>query len=333
METVEGEMDDAEGRLDALETAIADTGDFGKRVVALEGEMDTAQGDISKLKEDVNAHTSTLGTLVGTVEGDAGKSIRDIAALVISEALVGGGDDFDTLQEIAAWIKDHPADAAAMNEAIQSVKANLGYTTDEEGKEVVPATVDARIASAIAALEIGTYAKAADLEQTNDDVDALTVRVKAIEDAPYATTGNVADAKAQVIGTSGDASTKDTIYGAKKHAEEKAATAKSEAITAAANSAAGLYEEKGVAAGLVDGLANGQVKTNKEAIEALQNLTKGALTHEGTGMVSNVERDANGEITVTHRAIKHSDLDTTDVFVFYCGNATGYADDMKSVNI
>ena len=251
-------MDDAEDRLDGhddkiadLEAAIADNGDFGKRVVALEGEMDTAQEDISGLKETVNAHSTTLGTLIGTVEGDSGKSIRDIAALVISEALVGGGDDFDTLQEIAAWIKDHPADAAAMNEAIQSVKANLGYTTDAEGKEVVPATVDTRIANAIAALEIGTYAKAADLEQTNDDVDALTVRVKAIEDAPYATTGNVATAKSEVIGASTDASTADTIYGAKKHAEEKAATAKSEAISEAATAAAGLYEEKGVAAGLV----------------------------------------------------------------------------------
>lgn len=55
------------------------------------------------------------------------------------------------------------------------------------------------------------------------------------------------------------------------------ATAKSEAISEAATDAAKKYEEIGVAKGLVDALEAGQVKTNKEAIEAINNESTGIL--------------------------------------------------------
>lgn len=51
------------------------------------------------------------------------------------------------------------------------------------------------------------------------------------------------------------------------------ATAKQEVI----DDAAGKYEQIGVAKGLVDALADGQVKTNKEAIEAINHETDGIL--------------------------------------------------------
>ena len=48
-----------------------------------------------------------------------------------------------------------------------------------------------------------------------------------------------------------------------------------------------------------------------------------------TGLVQ-----TDGKITsVTQRKVKAADLDEADVFVFYCGNATGYAADMATVNI
>ena len=336
-------MDDAEERLGGhddkiadLEAAIADGGDFGKRVVTLESEMDTAQSDISDLEETVGAHSTAINTLVGDVTGDDQMSVREIAIDVLTEKLIAEGADasLDTLQEIAAWIQSHPDDAAAMNNAIKAVKLNLGYTNPGETGEVAPETVDTRIANAIAALEISTYAKAADLEKTAGDLSALTTRVGNIENAPYATTANVATAKSEVLGTSTDTSTANTIYGAKKYAEEKADAAKQAAI----NDAAAKYEEIGVAAGLVNNLVTtGQVKTNTDNIAALQTRTAGALTHvdKDAGMVSNVERDDNGTITVTHRAIKNADLDTSDIFVFYCGDAsaTGYDSNMSQVTI
>lgn len=63
-------------------------------------------------------------------------------------------------------------------------------------------------------------------------VTDLSNRVKAIEDAPYATTGNVATAKSEVIGTEGDAATADTVKGAKAFATSAVNTAKTEILSA-----------------------------------------------------------------------------------------------------
>lgn len=316
VDTLEGEMDAVEGKLTGI------TGTVAEAIGAVDDKAEQNKTDIATEKGRVDA-------LVGTNAGDAGKSVRDIAALVISEALAGGGEDFDTLQEIAAWLKDHPEDVGEINAAIQSVKTNLGYTTDEGGNEVVPATVDQRIANAISALEIGTYAKQADLE-------ALDKRVKDIEDAPYATEAYAdqaeADAISTVVGTSGDAKTANTVYGAKAFATDAAATAKSEAIA----DAAGKYEEKGVAEGLVNGLANGAVKTNADAIKAINDeidAMDATFADTNAGVMTGITQ-ADGKITaVTQRKVKAADMDESDVFVFYCGNATGYDASMGSVEI
>lgn len=82
----------------------------------------TIQGDISDLEGIVN-------TLVGT---DVDKSVRAIAIEVLAEQLLADGltDNFATLQELAAWLADHPEEAAEMNAAIQ---ANTSAITALQG--------------------------------------------------------------------------------------------------------------------------------------------------------------------------------------------------------
>lgn len=327
-----------------LKTAITDTGALGSRVKTLEGEMDVVQAatagynadktiasDIQTVKDSASAANTLAGenkTKVDTLIGsDSGKSARDIAALVISEALTSGGEDFDTLQEIAAWIKEHPADAAAMNEAIQSVKTNLGYKT-VDGAEVVPETVDARIASAIAALEIATYAK-------KDALDGAVQRIKALEDANGAdgsVTTAISTAKQEaidtVVGNSGDAKTANTVYGAKAFATDAATTAQTNAVAAAKTETekqiAALSAKGGAIATLSDAVAG--INTEIDNMDATYADTNAGVV---TGLVQ-----TDGKITsVTQRKVKAADLDESDVFVFYCGNATGYAADMVTVNI
>ena len=298
-----------------LEAAIADDGALGSRVVTLEGEMDD-------LEETTGAHSTSLATLIGSAEGDDTRSVRDIAALVISEALAGGGEDFDTLQEIAEWIKDHPADAAAMNEAISAIKTNLGWVD-----ETAPATVDARIATAISNLEtkinIGNYATTAQLTEATDRVTALESKVD-IGDQNVSTYVEAAK-QAAISAAATDAKTKaDAAQAAAEATAAADATSKANAAQAAAEAKVAALAGEGNTA---------TVKENAEAIASLQARTAGALTHSGTAslMVSNVERDENGTFTVTHRAIENADLSQTDVFVFYCGGAKGY--DMTSVTI
>lgn len=149
----------------ALEAEIARAtvaeGQNATDIDALEGRMDTAEGKIT--------------TLVGA---DTGKSVRAIANEELAAQLIpeDAQDSLDTLAEIAAWIQSHPDDASAMNAAIAALQAILDGIGDTESGE--KATVVAYVTDAIAALNIGDYAKASALT-------ALAGRVTALEGATH----------------------------------------------------------------------------------------------------------------------------------------------------
>lgn len=143
-------------RAKAAEKANADDID------ALEGRMDTAEGKIT--------------TLVGT---DTGKSVRTIANEELAAQLIGDNakDSLDTLEEIAAWIQNHPDDASAMNAAITALQAQLNGIAAGDG------TVKKYVDDAIAALKIGDYAKAADLTTLAGRVTTSEGKITALEES------------------------------------------------------------------------------------------------------------------------------------------------------
>lgn len=69
-----------------------------------------------------NTLDGKVSTLIG---GDVNKSVRAIANEELATQLIPASaqEALDTLQEIAAWIQDHPSEAAAFNVAIQSLQA------------------------------------------------------------------------------------------------------------------------------------------------------------------------------------------------------------------
>lgn len=92
------------------------------RVETLEGTV----GDSTKgLVKQVNDNEAKLNTLIGT---DTGKSARKIANEELAKQLIpeGAAESLNTLQEIAAWIQDHPGDASAMNAAIKALQTTVG---------------------------------------------------------------------------------------------------------------------------------------------------------------------------------------------------------------
>lgn len=109
----------------------------------------------------------TIGATIATLQGgDTEKSVRQIANEELAAQLIGenAAESLNELHEIAAWIQSHPGDASAMNAAITALqnKVVLGtYVDGEETKEY--ATVKAYVEACIAALNIGQYAKSADL--------------------------------------------------------------------------------------------------------------------------------------------------------------------------
>ena len=146
-------------RLDGIEANLGQGGAIGSRVGTLESEMDTAQDDIDALEalhatgktvaEEVadgitalnlattyagKAYEGKVDTLIGS---DTGKSARKIAAEELAAQLIPGNADkaLDTLQEIAAWIQEHPGDVASMNAAIEALETKTTFGNDPDTGE------------------------------------------------------------------------------------------------------------------------------------------------------------------------------------------------------
>ena len=112
-------------------TLKADIDAVATDVTTLNGDVNTT-GSVAKTVNDaitaLNLGTTYAGigyeTKVDTLIGsDTGKSARTIAAEELAAQLIpqNAQESLDTLQEIADWIQDHPADASAMNSAISSL--------------------------------------------------------------------------------------------------------------------------------------------------------------------------------------------------------------------
>lgn len=119
------------------------------------------------------AAKSDVTTLVGS---DAGKSARTIAAEELAAQLIPANaqEALNTLAEIAAWIQDHPGDASAMNAAITALQNKV-----DTGNQ----TVSAYVAAAIAALNIGDYATAANLTALADRVTATELQIDNLQES------------------------------------------------------------------------------------------------------------------------------------------------------
>lgn len=89
------------------------------------GLIKTNADNITNLSGRADAVEGKVSTLVGE---DAGKSARAIANEELTKQLIpeGAKEGLDTLQEIAAWIQNHPDDASAMNAAIAALKTKVG---------------------------------------------------------------------------------------------------------------------------------------------------------------------------------------------------------------
>lgn len=120
--TVEAQIEAAvaaeETRAKAAEKANADAID------AIEADYLKA-ADKTELQGNIDTVSGKVTTLIGE---DTGKSVRTIANEELAKQLIaeGAAESLDTLQEIAAWIQDHPGDASAMNKAIEDLETLVG---------------------------------------------------------------------------------------------------------------------------------------------------------------------------------------------------------------
>lgn len=193
-------------------------------------------------------------------------------------------------------------DPAAVSVKVDSNGVHFGLT--EEFKTAVNTTLPGRIK----AIE-DDYLKGADKTELEGKVNSALSEAKGYTDSEVARI--VADSGSGLIGSAEDTSDKDTIYGAKKYAEEKAAAAQTAAEgTAAADATAKVNAAKEELNGTISGIEGrvagieadylkaadkkeitdaasaleGRVKANEDAI--------GVLNGEGEGSVKKQVADA-----------------------------------------
>ena len=141
-------------------------------VDALEAVVGT--DDTAGLRKRIKTNEDAIGVLNGTGEGSVTKAVNDAINDFATKATENG--TIDTFKELVDWVAGHPDIVNGLTGDINKLKAILkGFGTAEGQSPEVKAYID----SAIKALKIGDYAKAADLT-------TLAGRVSVVEKLPAA---------------------------------------------------------------------------------------------------------------------------------------------------
>lgn len=99
----------------------------------------------------VNGVDIAVKGLAALIGNDSGKSARTIANEELAKQLIpeGAQESLNELREIAAWIQEHPEDAAAMNVAITALQNKIGTLPSDANSETIVAYITEAINEAL----------------------------------------------------------------------------------------------------------------------------------------------------------------------------------------
>lgn len=148
----------AQAAVAALDTKVGAVTE-GKTVVQMISEAQSAATyNDAAVKADIKKNTDAIGVLNGSGTGSVKKIVDD----AINKFSTDISDDnvVNSYKELIDWVATHGSEAATMASAITALQAIVDGIGDEGEK----ATVIAYVNDAIAALNIGDYAKSTDVE-------------------------------------------------------------------------------------------------------------------------------------------------------------------------
>ena len=283
---------------DAQDAATYDDTALAGRVSTIEGNYLKTE-DKTELQGNIDTVSGKVTTLIGSVEGDDGKSARTIASEEVAKIVAGADASYDTLKEVSDWISSHKDDASAMNSAIIALEGIV----DGIGGDGEKTTVVAYVTDAIAALNIGDYAKAADLT-------ALASRVTTAE-------GKITTLEGQVATINGDATTAgsiakaaaDALASAKAYTDEKdtAMDTRVDALEAASHThknKALLDTYTQTEENLADAVAKKHEHTNKTVLDGITAEKVSAWNSAESNAKSYTDELANGQVTTNKTNIE-----------------------------
>lgn len=141
--------------LDAKVGAVTE----GKTVVQMISEAQSAATyNDAAVKADIKKNTDAIGVLNGSGTGSVKKTVDDAINKFATD--VTNDNVVNSYKELIDWVAAHGSEAATMADAITALQAIVDGIGDEGEK----ATVIAYVNDAIAALNIGDYAKSTDVE-------------------------------------------------------------------------------------------------------------------------------------------------------------------------
>ena len=266
----------------------------------------------------LNEVKGNVDTLIGE---DANKSVRNIANEELAAQLLSGkaDADFKTLQDLAAWLEDHPESAAEMNE---SISANATAITAEA---TARQEADNDLKSKIEAVETKVTGA------TNDAITAITANVATIS-------GDVATLKSEMDAAEAGITANTAAITAETAARETAINGVTEAYKAADKDLSDAIASARTDFAAADtqirtdfAAADTQIRTDFAAADATtlasaKTYTDNAITALTKGKIAEVET-ALSEVKET------ADSAVQDVTIYGLTNVSAVKDDNNVVTI
>lgn len=190
--------DDAQADVDALEAKVGTVPENKTVVEMISDAQAAATYDDTQVKADIKANADAIDVLNGTGAGSVDKKITDafnnFATKVTDDGVV------NSYKELIDWAATHGAEAAEMAGAItalQNILAGIGG----EGES---ATVVAYVQAAIAALNIGDYATAANLTALAERVTTAEGKITTAEGKITTAEEKIATLEEQIVTKAND---------------------------------------------------------------------------------------------------------------------------------
>ena len=160
---------------------------------------DAKDAAIKAAQDKADANEAAIATLNGNDKtvGSVDYKVAQEVAKILND---NDSSDIDTLEEIAAWIKN---DTAGVGDLNKKVAANETAIATLNGNASTEGSVDKKIADAITAANLGQYALDSDVEALEDRVTA-NENALTIVNGNAETAGSIAKAQADAIQTAKD---------------------------------------------------------------------------------------------------------------------------------
>ena len=136
-------------KVNGVDISVAGLAALAYKAEVSASDLDSALTTVINAKAEQSDLTTLAGkvaTLIGSESGDDAKSVRTISAEEVAKIVAGADASYDTLKEVADWIKSDTTGAAKMQSDITALKTKLTLGTHEvDGQQVEYATVRAYV--------------------------------------------------------------------------------------------------------------------------------------------------------------------------------------------